>query len=59
MKKPLNDATITIRIPSELKRKLVELKTELNNDTPDYAVVNLSSLIVSMIEDGLTKRGKL
>lgn len=59
MKKLLNDATITIRIPSELKRKLVELKTELNNDTPDYAVVNLSSLIVSMIEDGLTKRGKL
>lgn len=59
MKKPLNDATITIRIPSELKRKLVELKTELNNDTPDYAVVNLSSLIVSMIEDGLTKRGKI
>lgn len=58
MKKPLNDATITIRIPSELKRKLVELKTELNNDTPDYAVVNLSSLIVSMIEDGLVKRGK-
>lgn len=59
MKKPLNDATITIRIPSELKRKLVELKTELNNDTPDYAVVNLSSLIVSMIEDGLAKRGKI
>jgi hypothetical protein len=58
MKKPLNDATITIRIPSDLKRKLVELKTELNNNTPDYAVVNLSSLIVSMIEDGLTKRGK-
>ena len=58
MKKPLNDATITIRIPSELKRKLVELKTELNNDTPDYAVVNLSSLVVSMIEDGLVKRGK-
>ena len=59
MKKPLNDATITIRIPSELKRKLVELKTELNNNTPDYAVVNLSSLVVSMIEDGLVKRGKL
>ncbi len=58
MKKPLNDATITIRIPSELKRKLVELKTELNNNTPDYAVVNLSSLVVSMIEDGLVKRGK-
>lgn len=59
MKKLLNDATITIRIPSELKRKLVELKTELNNNTPDYAVVNLSSLVVSMIEDGLVKRGKL
>lgn len=59
MKKPLNDATITIRIPSDLKRKLVELKTELNNNTPDYAVVNVSSLVVSMIEDGLVKRGKL
>lgn len=57
MSKPLNDATITIRIPSELKRQLIELQTELDESAPGYAAVSLSSLVVSMIEDGLAKRG--
>lgn len=56
-RKPVHDATITIRIPSELKRQLIELQTELDESAPGYAAVSLSSLVVSMIEDGLAKRG--
>ena len=58
MSKPLNDATITIRISSELKRRLIELQIELDESAPGYAAVSLSSLVVSMIEDGLARRGE-
>ena len=53
MKKVLHDASLTIRIPRDMKRRLLLLQEELNQTAPDYATVSLTSLVVSMIEEGL------
>lgn len=58
MKKVLHDASLTIRIPRDMKRRLLLLQEELNQTAPDYATVSLTSLVVSMIEEGLKKKEK-
>jgi hypothetical protein len=58
MKKVAQDASLTLRIPSDMKRRLMLLQDELNASAPDYATVSLTSLVISMIEEGLKKKGK-
>ena len=58
MKKVVQDASLTLRISSDMKRRLMLLQDELNASAPDYATVSLTSLVISMIEDGLRKKGK-